>query len=128
FAQKGDSRAQTIADQYRKCGVQLWQAATDRVTGWSEILRRFGDPELRQKPTLQIFDRCQRLINCLPNLQHDPKRPEDVLKVDADPETGEGGDDEADALRYGVMHRYRSHRPVPRNSPLGRALLDDKWY
>ena len=32
-------------------------------------------------------------------MQHDPNRPEDVLKVDAD-EEGVGGDDAADALRY----------------------------
>jgi hypothetical protein len=32
-------------------------------------------------------------------LQHDPNRPEDVLKVDAD-EDGVGGDDAADAMRY----------------------------
>jgi hypothetical protein len=32
-------------------------------------------------------------------LQHDPSRPEDVLKVGAD-EEGQGGDDTADALRY----------------------------
>jgi hypothetical protein len=31
----------------------------------------------------------------LPTLQHDPNRPEDVLKVDAD-EAGDGGDDAAD--------------------------------
>lgn len=128
FAQKGDSHALTIADQYMACGVQLWPAAIDRVTGWSEIMRRFGDPELRQAPTLQIFDRCQGLIDCLPNLQHNPKRPEDVLKVDADPETGEGGDDEADSLRYGVMHRYRTPRPQPRDSAFGKAVFEDNWY
>ncbi len=32
-------------------------------------------------------------------MQHDPNRPEDVLKVDAD-EEGIGGDDAGDALRY----------------------------
>jgi phage terminase large subunit len=42
---------------------------------------------------------CGRLIETLPSLQHDPNRPEDVLKVDAD-EDGNGGDDAADALRY----------------------------
>jgi hypothetical protein len=31
-------------------------------------------------------------VECLPALQHDPNRPEDVLKVDAD-EDGNGGDD-----------------------------------
>lgn len=35
----------------------------------------------------------------LPSLQHDPDRPEDVLKVDPD-EEGFGWDDAADTLRY----------------------------
>jgi len=39
-------------------------------------------------------------------LQHDPNRPEDVLKVDAD-EDGVGGDDAADCLRYLVATRER---------------------
>jgi hypothetical protein len=32
-------------------------------------------------------------------LQHDPNRPEDVLKIDAD-DDGIGGDDTADCMRY----------------------------
>jgi hypothetical protein len=47
-----------------------------------------------------------RLIECLPPLQHDPNRPEDVLKVDAD-EDGVGGDDTADCLRYLVATKGR---------------------
>jgi len=47
---------------------------------------------------------CGWLIEALPALQHDPNRPEDVLKVDAD-EEGVGGDDAADALRYLVGTR-----------------------
>jgi hypothetical protein len=43
---------------------------------------------------------------CLPALQHDPNRPEDVLKVDAD-EDGNGGDDAADCLRYLVATKSR---------------------
>jgi hypothetical protein len=39
-------------------------------------------------------------------LQHDPNRPEDVLKVDAD-EDENGGDDTADALRYLVATKAR---------------------
>ena len=35
----------------------------------------------------------------MPTLQHDPNRPEDVLKRDVD-DDGLGGDDSADALRY----------------------------
>ena len=59
------------------------------------------------RPTLFIHRRCGRLLECLPALQHDPNRPEDVLKVDAD-EDGVGGDDTADALRYLVATRTRS--------------------
>jgi hypothetical protein len=56
---------------------------------------------------LFIHQRCARLVECLPSLQHDPNRPEDVLKVDAD-EEGIGGDDAADALRYLVATKARS--------------------
>jgi len=42
----------------------------------------------------------------VPALQHDPNRPEDVLKVDCD-EGGVGGDDAADALRYLVATKAR---------------------
>jgi hypothetical protein len=45
----------------------------------------------------------------LPSLQHDPNRPEDVLKVDAD-EEGIGGDDAADACRYLVATKGRELR------------------
>ena len=61
------------------------------------------------KPTLFIHKRCGRLLECLPTLQHDPNRPEDVLKVDAD-EDGVGGDDTADALRYLVATKAREVR------------------
>ena len=57
-------------------------------------------------PRLFIHQRCGRLIETLPALQHDPNRPEDVLKVDAD-EDGVGGDDAADALRYLVATKSR---------------------
>jgi hypothetical protein len=50
--------------------------------------------------------RCGRLIETLPALQHDPNRPEDVLKVDCD-EDGTGGDDCADCLRYLVATKER---------------------
>ncbi len=43
----------------------------------------------------------------MPSLQHDPNRPEDVLKVDAD-EDGVGGDDAADALSYLVATKVRT--------------------
>jgi len=94
----------TIAEQYSDLGIHFSQANTERIHGWAEILRRLGDPQSRIRPKLFIHRRCKRLIDCLPLLQHDPDRPEDVLKMDVDDE-GNGGDDAADALRYLVATR-----------------------
>jgi hypothetical protein len=55
---------------------------------------------------LFIHRRCGRLIETLPALQHDPNRPEDVLKVNAEKEWN-GSDDGADALRYLVATKAR---------------------
>jgi hypothetical protein len=70
-------------------------------------LQLLGDAEAKIMPRLFIHRRCGRLVETLPSLQHDPNRPEDVLKVDAD-EDGVGGDDAADALRYLVATKARS--------------------
>jgi len=101
----------SIAEQWAAEGFRLHPADDDRINGAAEILRRLGDPEAvaqppaiagRLAPSLYILPTCARLIECLPRLEHDPHRPEDVLKVDVD-EDGGGGDDAYDALRYGLM-------------------------
>jgi phage terminase large subunit len=110
FSRQSDGT--TIAAQYAKCGIKLRCANTDRINGWAEVMQGFGDPQSgdasagRVRPTLFIHERCRRLLETLPALQHDPNRPEDVLKVDAD-EDGVGGDDAADALRYLVATKPR---------------------
>ncbi len=107
FSRQSDGT--TIAAQYAKLGLTLRCANTDRVNGWAEILHRLGDADVGIAPRLFIHRRCSRLLECLPTLQHDPNRPEDVLKVDAD-EDGVGGDDTADALRYLVATKAREVR------------------
>ena len=97
----------TIADQYRQLGISLRPAATDRINGWAAIHKGLGDPAAGVPPTLFIHRRCTRLIDCLPALQHDPTRPEDVLKINPD-DDGIGGDDAADALRYLIATRART--------------------
>ncbi len=82
-------------------------ANTERVSGWAEVLHRLGDPASGVGPTLFIHECCVGLGECLPTLQHDPNRPEDVLKVDAD-EDGIGGDDAADCLRYLIATKARA--------------------
>ncbi len=104
FSRQSDGH--TIADQYRAFGIRLLPANTDRINGWAEVLRLLGDVDSGLTPQLFIHKRCARLIECLPNLQHDPNNPEDILKTDID-DDGSGGDDAADALRYLVATRPR---------------------
>lgn len=104
FAQKGDAEAKTIAEQYALHGIALTSATMDRIGGWGEGLKLLGDPERQIEPKMKIFDTCARLIATIPALQHNPNRPEDVLKWDVD-DDGNGGDDAADAWRYGLMAR-----------------------
>ena len=107
FSRQSDGT--TIAAHYARQGLTLRCANMDRVNGWAKLLQRLGDPEGGVAPRLFIHRRCGRLIETLPALQHDPNRPEDVLKVDAD-EDGVGGDDAADALRYLVATKAREIR------------------
>ncbi|GIW50781.1 MAG: hypothetical protein KatS3mg081_0136 [Gemmatimonadales bacterium] len=63
-----------------------------------------GTPRLRFMRTegnLWLFDQLESMV-C------DPDDPEDVLKQNADWETGEGGDDGYDSLRYAI-----ASRPLP---------------
>jgi phage terminase large subunit len=107
FSRQSDGT--TIADQYRRHGISLRSANMDRVNGWAEVMQGLGDPDAGVRPTLFFHERCKRLIETLPALQHDPNRPEDVMKVDAD-EDGVGGDDAADCLRYLVATKLSKVR------------------
>jgi phage terminase large subunit len=105
FSRQSDGT--TIAGQYAREGISLKPANMDRVNGWAEVLQRLGDGGESVGAKLFIHKRCGRLAETLPAMQHDPNRPEDVLKVDAD-EDGVGGDDTADALRYLVATKSRT--------------------
>ena len=97
----------TVALAYERSGIRLRVASMDRMNGWAEVMQGFGEVESGISPKLFLHSRCGRLIETLPALQHDPNRPEDVLKVDAD-EEGVGGDDAADCLRYLVATKTRT--------------------
>ena len=105
FSRQSDGT--TIAQHYLREGIKLRPANTDRVNGWAEILQRLGDGEAKILPSLFIHQRCGRLVETLPAMQHDPRRPEDVLKVDCD-EEGVGGDDATDCLRHLVATKSRA--------------------
>jgi len=92
----------TVAKDYQHEGINLRMANSARVQGAQEWQKRLGDSRFDIEPTLFIFNTCARLVECIPDMQHDPRRQEDVLKVDADI-NGDGGDDCYDATRYGLM-------------------------
>src|SRR5512136_2430768 len=105
FSKQSDGT--TVAAQYAKLGISLKPANMDRINGWAEVMQRLGDGGASVRAKLFIHRRCGRLAETLPAMQHDPNRPEDVLKVDAD-EDGVGGDDAADALRYLIATKSRT--------------------
>lgn len=106
---KPNEEGEFLEDTYKKLGIVMTRANINRINGAGEILNRLGDPEnpVDSPPSLFIFSNCQGLVNQLPMLEHDPHRPEDVLKVDVD-EDGEGGDDFYDCGRYLVMESVRA--------------------
>jgi phage terminase large subunit len=101
-----DDEPQTIAEGYERYGVRFEPAQTDRISGAARVLTYLGNSEQNIPARLFISNRCSMLIECLPSMQHDPKRMEDVLKVDCNVETGDGGDDAYDSFRYGLMVEF----------------------
>jgi hypothetical protein len=102
---KGESDGSTVAATYDNLGMPLTCAEIDRVNGWGEMMRRMGDIDNGQRPTFFVHQKCRMLINQIPVMQHDPRKPEDVLKVDLS-DNGEGGDDFVDCARY-LVHSYK---------------------
>lgn len=119
-----DEKGLTTAEQYSNLGLEFTKAKIDRINGASEMLTRLGDPTSTpaQPPRWFIYNTCPRLIECIPFLIHDPNRPEDVLKVDADDE-GNDGDDPYDAARYGVMVDYHPPQSLAAGAYISRGSI-----
>lgn len=115
-AVRGGYTRTSISDQFAEHGYKIQPAVTDRINGAAKMLQLFGNPSKGVPPTLFVTDLCTQFIECIPNLIHDPSRPEDVLKVDAN-SAGIGGDDPYEAARYGLM----SYKGV--SAEMGRAPM-----
>lgn len=94
--------------------VILTRANTDRVQGVAQVRQFIAWKGISEngadgKPKFRIFRNCQTAFETLTRMVFDDAKPEDVLKVDAD-EYGNGGDDDYDMIRYGLMSRPR---PLP---------------
>ena len=97
------SGGQTIAETFARNGVIFLPASNRRIDGWGLLHERLYCEE--REPKIKFFKTCRATIRCVPALIHDDIRPEDVAKEH---------DDEADALRYGLMslHERASPRPL----------------
>ena len=99
----------TIQQKYADEGIILFPADNSpgsRSAGAQHIGEMLGDPANKDNPVpsrLLVCRNCEHFIETLPYLEHDPNNLEDVLKVDTNVSTGEGGDDAYDAARYGLF-------------------------
>lgn len=74
---RSQETAKSKADIFRENGLALLKASRNREAGWlaiKELLRVKGG-----QSRLKIFKSCEGLIECLPALQRDNKRPTDCM-------------------------------------------------
>jgi Terminase-like family. len=102
----------TDAERLQGYGLPLIKATISRVSGLTN-LRWYTTLNGVKHPRLRFFDTpsVRALVEQVRTITTNPDNPEDALKVDADPDTGLGGDDGYDALRYMMM--LRPYTTVP---------------
>ena len=103
-----DKDGSTVATEYQECGVMLTPVHIDRVNAWSQMAEVFGDVQNQIKPRCFIHTNCTELIFQIQAAQSDPKKPNDILKMNASAETGEGGDDVLEGFRNSIVMAYSS--------------------
>jgi len=125
----GLSGAEEMQNVFDDKKILLMPGDNDRLNGWGVLREWFkvykeGDPhtgELKDKTRMHVSNALKFWWKKVPELQRDPKKPEDVLKntvVNADGTVGYS-DDSGDATRYGVMSR-----PAP-NAKISKDAEDD---
>jgi hypothetical protein len=106
---RANDSGRPLSDIYADEGVQMIPASNDRINGW-QVVHEFLRDDAEGVPMLQVFDTCTELIRNLPALVHDEHKVEDV--------NTDGPDDEADALRYGLMAAQRVQSGLISASPV----------
>lgn len=98
----------SVAEQFQAYGWHLINADQNRIAGYQNLLSY-----LHQRRVVFCDTAVNRIgVDQLMGLVVDPDSPNDVLKVDVNETTGEGGDDWYDMLRYALMSR-----PLPKTLP-----------
>lgn len=111
------------ADLFYEAGYQITKSSNDREAGWlaiKELLKHDGDDH---PPRLRIFETCRELIKCLPALQYDEKKPNDVATEPHELTHA------PDALRYWAIYWTRpNERPeTPATVRWEQDQIEDYW-
>lgn len=123
----GKSGAEEMQDAFDKLGVKwlMVKADNDRINGW-RIMHQYLRPYLFGKnitARLLVSGACTMWWKSVPELQHDPRRPDDVFKLGVREDTQIWqGDDCGDETRYAVMSRYN----VPKDDK-GKEQKTDRY-
>lgn len=118
----------SVVEKFKEYGLRGFiQAKIAREPGVAQIRRYITLKNKTGMPLCKFFntDKVVDVFNVVASMQFDDRKPEDVLKVDADL-NGEGGDDPYDAFRYMLMSRTQPNPPeIQKNDPMsGNAILD----
>lgn len=110
------------ADLFYESGYPLTKSSNDREAGWlaiKELLKHDDD----HPPRLRIFETCRELIKCLPALQYDEKKPNDVATEPHELTHA------PDALRYWAIYWTRPNdRPeTPATVHWTEDQIEDYW-
>lgn len=96
----------SVSEQFFKAGWQLINADNARIAGYQNLLHYLTWDE-KHRPRFRFMDTPgnRKCYEQLEAMVVDPDSPNDVLKTNTDPTTGEGGDDSYDETRYALMSR-----------------------
>ena len=74
----------SVADIFAEHGVYLTKTSNERVDGWlavKEWLKVREDGNGVRRPRIRFFSNCRNIIRCLPLLQYDARRANDVANT-----------------------------------------------
>ena len=100
----------TIETEFRENGVMLTPITINRVNAFSQMQERLGNIERGVRPTWFIHRSCTYLQTQIQCAQCDPKKPNDILKMNVDLSSGtdEGGDNALESARNGIVGAYET--------------------
>lgn len=109
-----DKDGSTVATEYQQRGINLTPCHIDRINAWAKVAEFFGDVQHQIRPRAFVHKNCEGLIFQIQAAQSDPKKPNDILKMnfnpslDPDGDAYGKGDDILEAYRNMIVMAYSS--------------------